>query len=203
MGELSPKTPLRGGAKFSPPAGWRPKTFERLRSDVLLDFARRDAEARQSSHQAVPGVERVNQRSVRLAKSDESAAWEDRHQHGVGSRGNSKFANPQAFPSYLAERQSPDGAAQHVLVQVEPDLWVANVIGQQGLKRVGGVPPLRYEAIREGLARVALLATEQGASVHMPRIGCELAGGKWEEVEPIITQELSARGVSVTVYAFE
>ena len=38
--------------------------------------------------------------------------------------------------------------------------------------------------------------------VHLPRIGCGLAGGKWEQVEPLVQQFLSARGVAVTVYDF-
>ena len=74
---------------------------------------------------------------------------------------------------------------------------------QQGLKRVGGVPPIRYQAIRDGLAKVAEFAVEHGASVHMPRIGCGLAGGKWDEIEPLIAEELSASGVIVTVYDFD
>jgi hypothetical protein len=36
--------------------------------------------------------------------------------------------------------------------------------------------------------------------VHMPRIGCGLAGGQWEEIEPIIETTLGAKGVAVTVY---
>lgn len=62
------------------------------------------------------------------------------------------------------------------------------------------MPPIRYEAVREGLKRVAQEAKSLGASVHMPRIGCGLAGGRWEEIEPIIEQELLGKGIAVTVY---
>jgi hypothetical protein len=34
----------------------------------------------------------------------------------------------------------------------------------------------------------------------MPRIGCGLAGGKWEEIEPIIKNTLCEKGVAVTIY---
>jgi hypothetical protein len=44
---------------------------------------------------------------------------------------------------------------------------------------------------------------ELGASVHMPRIGCGLAGSKWTRIEPLIEQYLCGRGVTVTVYDFE
>ncbi len=92
------------------------------------------------------------------------------------------------------------GAVQ--LVEVEPDLFVANLIGQRGLRATRSGPPIRYDAIRTGLARVRELALERHASVHMPRIGCGLAGGRWEEIEPIIASELTAHGVPVTVYDF-
>ncbi|MQY33582.1 hypothetical protein SRB17_15430 [Streptomyces sp. RB17] len=41
---------------------------------------------------------------------------------------------------------------------------------------------------------------ELGASVHMPRIGCGLAGGTWSRKEPFITERLVKRGIEVTVY---
>jgi hypothetical protein len=34
----------------------------------------------------------------------------------------------------------------------------------------------------------------------MPRIGCGLAGGRWEMIEPLVTEELERHGVEVTVY---
>lgn len=47
------------------------------------------------------------------------------------------------------------------------------------------MPPIRYEAVEAGLKKVRDKARELGARVHMPRIGCGLAEGKWEEIEPI------------------
>jgi len=85
-------------------------------------------------------------------------------------------------------------------VRVEDAIWVANLIGQHGIGFRDGRPPVRYEAIRQGLRAVAAKAIELGASVHMPRIGCGLAGGKWEEVERIVERELIAARVTVTVY---
>jgi len=34
----------------------------------------------------------------------------------------------------------------------------------------------------------------------MPRIGCGLAGGKWEQIEPLIERHLAAAGAEVVVY---
>jgi len=85
-------------------------------------------------------------------------------------------------------------------VQVEPDLWVANLIGQHGLKPAGGMPPIRYEAIEAALSKIAQDAKKLKASVHMPRIGCGLAGGEWDEVEPIIQRTPCSGGIKVFVY---
>ncbi|MFF1463900.1 macro domain-containing protein [Streptomyces sp. NPDC058330] len=90
------------------------------------------------------------------------------------------------------------GAVQ--FVQVEPYLWVANLVGQRGMRPGSKGVPVRYEALDEGLRRVAEKAAELGASVHMPRIGCGLAGGSWSRVEPLITERLVSRGTAVTVY---
>jgi O-acetyl-ADP-ribose deacetylase (regulator of RNase III) len=60
--------------------------------------------------------------------------------------------------------------------------------------------PVRYEAIDTALGRVADKAAELGASVHMPRIGCGLAGGEWSRVEPLVIGRLVRRDIVVTVY---
>ena len=101
---------------------------------------------------------------------------------------------------WKGRRDTPFVLGQVQFVAVGQELWVANIIGQRGLRAVRGVPPIRYEAIREGLGRIAAFAVEKGASVHMPRIGCGLAGGVWSEIEPLIKETLIARGVPVTVY---
>lgn len=90
------------------------------------------------------------------------------------------------------------GAAQ--FVQVEPYVWVANLVGQRGIRTGSKGVPVRYEAIDTALQALAGKAAELDASVHMPRIGCGLAGGKWSRVEPLIVERLVKRGIAVTVY---
>ncbi len=91
------------------------------------------------------------------------------------------------------------GEAQ--FVEVEPGLTVANLIGQRGVGAGrDGEPPIRYDAVRRALERVAEHAIETRASVHMPRIGCGLAGGAWERMGPIVEETLARRGVEVVVY---
>jgi O-acetyl-ADP-ribose deacetylase (regulator of RNase III) len=92
------------------------------------------------------------------------------------------------------------GAIQ--LVEVEPGLAVANMIAQRDIRTLNGVPPIRYDALRECLTALATQAAARKASVHMPRIGCGLAGGSWPEVEAIIDGTLVAADVAVYVYDF-
>lgn len=87
-------------------------------------------------------------------------------------------------------------------VTVEAEITVANMVGQHGLRRKRGNPPIRYEAVRTGLETVAAFAKDLRASVHMPRIGCGLAGGEWHLIEPIIQETLAASGIETTVYDF-
>lgn len=86
------------------------------------------------------------------------------------------------------------------IIKVEPDIWIANMIAQNGLSRSDNRPLVNYVALRKCLRKVSVFAKGNGVSVHMPRIGCGIAGGKWEDVEPIVLEELCRRGVDVTVY---
>lgn len=116
-----------------------------------------------------------------------------------------RWKEPEAaFRSWHRERATNDfalGAVQ--FVQVEKYIWVANMIGQHGIKTGRKGPPVRYEAIGTALGLVAARAVEIDASVHMPRIGCGLAGGRWERVEPLVTGSLVDAGIAVTVYDFD
>lgn len=97
-------------------------------------------------------------------------------------------------------------------IKVEPELFVANMIAQSGYgnnnsnlhrsDEEDSRPPIRYDALRACLEQVAEKALEENATVHMPRIGCALAGGKWSLVEPIIQETISSEDIPVTVYDY-
>ena len=113
-----------------------------------------------------------------------------------------RWPEPEAaYRAWHRDRSKNDfglGAIQ--LVPVEPYVWVANMVAQRGMKTGSNGPPIRYDAVRACLRRLAEEAKGLGASVHMPRIGCGLAGGRWEEIEPTILDELVSKGVEVTLY---
>ncbi|MEU9089537.1 macro domain-containing protein [Streptomyces sp. NPDC048428] len=115
-----------------------------------------------------------------------------------------RWPEPEAaYRRWHRERAGNDfglGAVQ--FMQVSPYVWVANTVGQRGMRTGSNGVPVRYEAIDTALTAVADRALELGASVHMPRIGCGLAGGKWSRIEPLIEKRLAARDIPVTVYDF-
>lgn len=99
--------------------------------------------------------------------------------------------------------QDDFGLGEVQFVQVAQDIWVANLIGQHKInKDENGNPPIRYEAVLAGLNTVGSFAAEKQASVHMPRIGCGLAGGSWDKMEPLIQSNLTGKNFPVTVYDF-
>lgn len=114
---------------------------------------------------------------------------------------------PAARQQYRAWAQGHDPLpfqlGQVQFVTVAPDLHIANLLGQHGIARKDRRPqdpPIRYDAIREGLGRVRIFAQRQHASVHMPRIGTGLAGGDWTVIQGLIQDELLSSSIRVTVY---
>jgi len=88
------------------------------------------------------------------------------------------------------------GSVQFVVA--EKKIVIANLIGQEGIGRKNS--PIRYVAIERGLEQIKELAEKYNTSIHMPRIGCGLAGGKWEEIEAIIERVFEKSKVKIIVY---
>ncbi len=115
-----------------------------------------------------------------------------------------RWPEPEAsYRLWHRERNKNDfelGAVK--LVEVEKYIWVCNMISQQGIKTGSNGPPIRYETLKDCLSSLAVEAKEKQASVHMPRIGCGLAGGKWDKVEVIIQSTLIENAIPVYIYDF-
>lgn len=117
-----------------------------------------------------------------------------------------RWINPEKeYREWHRNRSKNDfglGAIQ--IIQVEPYIYVANMVGQRGTKvgRSSGVP-VRYDSIETCLEQLSQEAKTLQASVHMPRIGCGLSGGKWDKVEPLILKTLSENDIPVYVYDFD
>ena len=118
----------------------------------------------------------------------------------LSKRWSAPEAAYRAWSKGGGQGEVPFKLGQVPFVLVEQNLWVANLIGQHGVGKQSGIPPIRYEAIREGLKQVATFATEHNAGIHMPRLGSGLAGGDWQIISQIISEELVNRHIRVTVY---
>lgn len=121
---------------------------------------------------------------------------------------------PIAKEAYLAwYRSAPEvpgeatgrmGLGEAQLIQVEDDIWVANIVGQHGVGMgSGGRAPIRYDALRRGLTAVCRWANIHEATVHMPKLGSGLAGGHWGNIEAMVKAEIVDRGISTIVYSLK
>jgi O-acetyl-ADP-ribose deacetylase (regulator of RNase III) len=76
------------------------------------------------------------------------------------------------------------------LVKVERAIWVANLIAQRDTVPRDGLPPIRYDALTQCLKQLGSHARRLRATLHMPRIGCDLAGSQWEQVKLLMADTL-------------
>lgn len=105
---------------------------------------------------------------------------------------------PKARQAYLRWfREAEFGLGELQVVPVGPDVWVANMVGQHGLRSKGDTHPLRYPALRKCLRALRLEAEKREATVHMPRLE-----GDWPRVEAMLEEELAPH-VDVFVYDVE
>lgn len=74
------------------------------------------------------------------------------------------------------------------------DRWVVNMVAQHGLRSKSNPHPLDLDALEVCLGQ---LAVEARGPIVMPEIGCGLAGGTWDEVEPVIERTLGGHDVHV------
>jgi O-acetyl-ADP-ribose deacetylase (regulator of RNase III) len=108
---------------------------------------------------------------------------------------------PEVRSEYITKGNiKPHELGEVQFVPVEIDILVANIVGQHDVFFQDGLPPVRYDAIREGLKKVFVRAKEINASIHCPPLGAGLAGGEWSIIEKILIEELVNNGVSVIVY---
>lgn len=83
--------------------------------------------------------------------------------------------------------------------RIDDELSIAHMVAQQGYG-ASDRPRIRYGPLSKTLDQLARIASEKGASVHMPRIGTGQAGGNWELIRELIDGQLVRRGIPVTVY---
>lgn len=97
----------------------------------------------------------------------------------------------------------------NLVADVAEDTDVVNLFGQERIypimKDGKKIIPLNYDALRKGFSEIVSLykTLDYSFTIHMPKIGCGLAGGDWNIVEQIIKDEFINKGIEVYVYDFK
>ena len=82
------------------------------------------------------------------------------------------------------------------------NIIIANIIGQYYTYPKDGKIPLDYGALEQGFRNVIEMfqTNDIPLTIHMPKIGCGLAGGDWNVVEEIIKNTFIKENIEVYVY---
>ncbi len=86
------------------------------------------------------------------------------------------------------------------MIKVNDDLYIFQMLAQEGIKPKFGSVPLRYNSLRNCLKTLCQEALEMNATIHIPAIGAGQAKGDWNVIKGMIHDELVKRGVDVTIY---
>src|SRR5579864_22291 len=128
--------------------------------------------------------------------NDQALVWGG----GFAKQARKKWPHAQAqFRQWAYGRQNLKLGNIHS-VSVRQDLTLVSLVCQHGFGTAGSGPRLRYGALFSALEKVAELAAEKDATVHMPRIGTGEAGGSWNIIEGIILETLVSKGIKVMIY---
>lgn len=130
--------------------------------------------------------------------NDRAQSWGP---HGFASALRGAFPEVATeYSEWANDRQRRQLGEVHI-APAGANKWIASLVAQSGYgDRADGEPRLRLAALERCLARLAQLAVDLDASVHMPPIGTGQAGMPWPYVRDLILEELVDRGIAVTVY---
>ena len=106
---------------------------------------------------------------------------------------------PETKSAYKEIEMLKLGAIQ--IINVENNTFVINMIAQNGIRGRNNPKPIDYNALKICITSVFKVIPDL-SSIHMPRIGCGLAGGKWVEVEKIIKEGMKIN-TSINVYVYD
>lgn len=88
--------------------------------------------------------------------------------------------------------------------KVEANIYVGNIIGQHTIStNKDGGPPIRYWAIDKAFKSIvrSIEKRDEEVVVNIPYLmGCDLAGGRWEEIEYLINKNFTNNSILVYVY---
>lgn len=117
-----------------------------------------------------------------------------------------KWLEPELAYRRIRQADRKLGIVQLVSVGGDSDgkaMYVANMIAQHNVRPEiednVPVPPIRYDALATCLSKLRDDAIQYDATIHMPRIGCGLAGGTWDEVLGLLNEHCP----DVEIYVYD
>lgn len=110
-----------------------------------------------------------------------------------------RWPEPEIAYRRWAKNGQDFGLGMVQIVPVNDDLAVANMVAQHGYRTQSNPVAVRYDALDTCLRKLAERLPD-GTTIQMPRIGCGLAGGDWNQIEPLIQTHLSDHGFDIHVY---
>ena len=128
--------------------------------------------------------------------NDRAAKWGG----GVARQAAKKFPDAEmdfSLKIRSVPRSERLGAA--VFTRGDEDIVIASLVAQDGYGQSKS-PRIRYAALELCLATVTARAINDGASVHMPRIGMGEAGGDWSIIAEMIENTMVRAGLPVIIY---
>lgn len=89
------------------------------------------------------------------------------------------------------------------IVAGQQNINIVNLIGQKEFSEIHGIPPIRYEAIREGLyhLRYYYQSLKEKPNIISPKFGAGLSKGLWSDVEKLIIEAFGREKLTWTVYS--
>lgn len=110
-------------------------------------------------------------------------------------------APENAYREAFKGSKLPQGHVQ--FIPVEGDVLVANMVAMRGIfNSINNPIPLQYDSLELALDKVYKRASEEGATVHMPKIGASLARGDWNIIKEIIEVKAKEYKIETYVYSF-
>lgn len=132
--------------------------------------------------------------------------------YGAGFSGAIEKVYPGVKAIYkgIIGRQTPQnllGKNIHIPHEIHGNyVEIVCMIARRSIRTRHNSPPaIRYDALDDCLTKVAkhyCMDLSSGWRIQMPRIGCGLAGGSWDLVEPIIKSTICAAGCDAYVYDY-
>jgi len=93
------------------------------------------------------------------------------------------------------------GNVQFVVVDEVENVFVANMLAQNGIKRnyKDSTQYISYEHLEKCLSLVADFALEKRLSIQLPMIGAGLGGGDWNVIEKVIKNKIARNKIKCDI----